>query len=49
MDYRCRLCQWSQTAESEVLGSNPWARFELLEQKPVLYHEWSGMVGTHKK
>ena len=28
-------------------GSNPRARFLLLEQKPVLYHEWSGMVETN--
>ena len=23
------------------------ARFSLLGQKPILYHEWSGMVETH--
>ena len=40
----CRGNKQRQTAESEVSGSNPRARFLLLEQKPVLYHEWSGMV-----
>ena len=29
-----------------VSGSNPRDRFLLLEQKPVLCHEWSGMVKT---
>ena len=31
------LVEW-QTAESEVPGSNPRARFSLIEQKPVIYH-----------
>ena len=35
------------TARLEVLGSNPRARFLLLEQKPVLYQEGSGMVETY--
>ena len=35
-----------RTAESEVSGSNPRVQFLLLEQKPVLYHQWSGMVET---
>ena len=40
------LVEW-RTAESEDSGSNPWARLLLLEQKPVLYHEWSIMAETH--
>ena len=40
------LVQW-RTAELEVSGSNPRARFLLLEQKPVLYHEWSRIAETH--
>ena len=35
-----------RTAKSDVSVSNPRARFLLLEQKPFLYHEWSGMVET---
>ena len=40
------LVEW-RTEESEVSGSNSRARFQLLKHKPVLYHEWSGMVGSH--
>ena len=40
------LVEW-RTSESEVSGSNPWAHDLLLEQKPVLYDEWSGMMETH--
>ena len=35
------LIEW-RTPESEVSGSDTRARFLLLEQKPVLYHEWLG-------
>ena len=38
--------EW-RTAESEVSGSYPRVRFLLLEQKPVLYREWSGILETH--
>ena len=38
--------QNNRPAESEVSGSN--ARAPIFpEQKPFLYHEWSGMVETY--
>ena len=39
--------QWSNSSIAPGLGFKSRARFLLLEQKPVLYHEWSGMVETH--
>ena len=40
----------SSISKIEVIMSysrNPWAQSLLLEQKPVLYQEWSVMVETH--